>query len=154
MWEELYKTYSTELLRYALGACRNEEQARDLVQEVFLKALQNGDTMEDLGPSQRRAWLYRTLKNLLCDQYRRAGRETAYGESIPEETAPENGYGQTEADLLLAKLSPEDRVLFQMRYLEGYNASELSQIFHLPPGTIRARLSRSRAYLKKVMLED
>lgn len=48
--------------------------------------------------------------------------------------------------MVLALLSGEDRELFRMRYLEGYNASELSEIFHLPPGTIRARLSRGESF--------
>lgn len=155
MWEELYETHYLELLRYAVGACRSQEWAEDLAQEVFLRALQNADTLEDLGSNQCRAWLFRTLKNLLCDQYRRAARETAYAETLQEEAAAlEEGYGQTENGLLLAKLSEQDRVLFHMRYLEGYNATELAQIFHIPAGTIRARLSRSRAYLKKTLRED
>lgn len=62
MWEELYKTYYPELLRYAAAACQNQTAAEDLAQDIFLKALQNCDTLEDLGPSQKRAWLYRTLK--------------------------------------------------------------------------------------------
>ncbi len=154
MWEELYKRHYPELLRFAMGACRNQEWAEDLAQETFLRALQHGDILEDLGPSQRRAWLFRTLKNLLCDQYRRSALESAYWEALREEgAAPEEGYGQAENGLLLAALSEQDRVLFRMRYLEGYNAKELSQIFHIPAGTIRARLSRSRAILKKDLRE-
>ena len=61
MWEELYKTYYPELLRYASSACLNQSAGEDLTQDVFLKALQNWNLLEDLGPSQRRAWLYRTL---------------------------------------------------------------------------------------------
>jgi RNA polymerase sigma-70 factor (ECF subfamily) len=40
-------------------------------------------------------------------------------------------------------------MLFHLRYEEGYNASELSEMLGLPPGTIRARLSRCRMILKK-----
>lgn len=68
MWEDLYESHYQELLRYAGSAYKQEAEAEDLTQEVFLKALQNYDTLADLGPSQRRAWLYRTLKNELCDR--------------------------------------------------------------------------------------
>lgn len=44
--------------------------------------------------------------------------------------------------------------MFTLRYEEGYNASELSQIFHLPPGTVRARLMKARTILKKQLLEE
>ena len=155
MWEELYETHEQELLRYAVGVCRNREQAEDLVQETFLRAMQNADPFEDLGPSQKRAWLFRTLKNLFCDRFRRASLEDTYAETCREDAAAlEPGYGETENVLLLAKLPEQDRVLFQMRYLEGYTASELSELFHLPAGTIRARLSRSRAYLKQILREE
>lgn len=152
MWDALYQAHYPELLRYAMGVCHSKEQAEDLAQEVFLKALQNADTFEDLGPSQRRAWLYRALKNLLCDKFRRAALEAAYMETIQEDaSAPEAGYERAETALVLAKLSDQDRALFHMRYIEGYNASELSEIFGLPTGTIRAKLSRSRKYLKEIL---
>ena len=56
MWEEIYQKHYPELLRYAAGVCKNQTEAEDAAQEVFLKALQNADTFEDLGPSQKRAW--------------------------------------------------------------------------------------------------
>lgn len=68
MWEELYEKHYPELLKYAAAACKSRTEAEDLAQEVFLKALQNADIFQDLGPSQRRAWLYRTLKNSICDR--------------------------------------------------------------------------------------
>lgn len=150
MWDELYRIHYPELLKYCVGACRNREQAEDLAQETFLKALQNADTFEDLSPSQRRAWLFRTMKNLLCDRYRRAALEAEYAETLQEEAvAPETGYQRTENELMLRQLSPEDRMLFQLRYMEGYNATELSEMLGIPTGTIRARLSRCRKLLQK-----
>lgn len=154
MWDELYAQHYPELLRYAMSACHSREQAEDLAQEAFLKALQNADTFEDLGPSQRRAWLFRTLKNLMCDKYRRAVLEAAFVQELQEDAlAPERGYERAETELVLSKLSSQDRALFQMRYLEGYNAQELAEIFHLPPGTVRSRLSRCRKYLKEIFSE-
>lgn len=152
MWEELYQKHYPELVRYACAACKNQAEAEDVAQEVFLRALQNGDLFEDLGPSQKRAWLFRSLKNLMCDRYRRTALENAYLESRPEEDAYlEPGLQEAENAMLLAALSSEDRMLFHMRYEEGYNASELSELFHIPTGTIRARLSRCRTILKKMM---
>ena len=152
MWEEVYKAYFPELLRYACAACKNPTEAEDAVQEVFLKALQNVDIFSELGPSQKRAWLYRSLKNGLCDRYRREQLENAYLDTLPEEGYYwDMGIQETENKILLARLSPEDRMLFHMRYEEGYNATELSQIYGIPKGTIRARLSRMRVLLKAML---
>lgn len=154
MWEDLYEKHQKELVRYASRMCGSEELGQDLTQETFLKALQNWDTFEDLGPSQRRAWLYRTLKNLIFDRFRRNALETDYINSLtPEAAYWEPGIQRMENEQLLAALSPEDRTLFHLRYEEGYNASELAQMFGVPAGTIRARLSRSRTILKKLLSE-
>ena len=152
MWEELYEKHYKELLRYAVAACKNLAEAEDAAQEVFLKALQNPDTFQDLGPSQKRAWLFRTLKNLMCDRYRRGQLENAYLEARQEQAEYwDPGIQETENRLLLAQLTPEDRTLFHLRYEEGYSASELSEMFHIPAGTIRARLSRMRILLKNML---
>ena len=152
MWEELYEKHYKELLRYAVAACKNLAEAEDAAQEVFLKALQNPDTFQDLGPSQMRAWLFRTLKNLMCDRYRRGQLENAYLEARQEQAEYwDPGIQETENRLLLAQLTPEDRTLFHLRYEEGYSASELSEMFHIPAGTIRARLSRMRKLLKNML---
>lgn len=152
MWEELYEKHYPELLRYAAAACKNRTEAEDVAQEVFLKALQSADIFEDLGPSQKRAWLFRSLKNLMCDRYRRAQLENAYLETREADAAYlEPGIQEVENRLLLARLTREDRMLFHLRYEEGYNASELSGMLHIPAGTIRARLSRMRTILKNIM---
>ena len=152
MWDEIYQKYYPELLRYAAAACKNQTEAEDVAQEVFLKALQNADVFEDLGPSQKRAWLYRALKNLMCDRYRKMQLENAYLEVLEEDAAYfDPGIQQTENELLLSRLSAVDRALFHLRYFEGYNASELAQMFDMPTGTVRARLSRSRKLLKDML---
>ena len=155
MWDELYEKHYPELLRYACAACKNQAEAEDAAQEVFLKALQNASDFLEMGPSQRRAWLFRTLKNHLYDRYRRTALENAYLQAQEmEETYLEPGLQEVENRLLLERLSPEDRTLFHLRYEEGYNASELAQMFHLPPGTVRARLSRTRTLLKTMLNEN
>lgn len=152
MWDEIYQKYYPELLRWCAAACHDTALAEDLAQETFLKALQNVDTFGDLGPSQRRAWLFRTMKNLLVDHARHTSMETQYAQRYPEtEIAVEPGYEQVEEALLLGQLSGEERTLFHLRYVEGFNATELSEMLHMPPGTIRARLSRCRKILKETL---
>ena len=87
MWEDIYEQHHKELLRHCTRLCKDGELAQDLVQETFLRALQTGEDFEDLGPSQQRAWLYRTMKNLLYDRYRRAQVESAYIESLQGQMA-------------------------------------------------------------------
>lgn len=62
MWEELYERHYRELSGFARRMSGSPELGEDLVQDTFLRALQNPGILEDLTPAKQRAWLYRTLK--------------------------------------------------------------------------------------------
>lgn len=153
MLEALYKEHYEELVRYCFCICRDRELAQDMTQEVFLKAMQNLDTLEDLSPKQRRAWLYKAVRNLVYDKLRRKALEERYAPVLAGDQETEPDYGWVEMEQLLLRLPPRDRALFQMRYAEGYNATELGELFALPPSTVRASLLRSRKALAAMLTE-
>ena len=149
MWEELYEDHYQELVAYGTRISGSKELAEDLTQETFVKALMNGDTVMDLSPSKQRAWLYRTFKNLFFDRCRRAVLENAYTQNLRSEYAEDRGMQEVENAMVLQSISPQDRAMFQLRYFDGYSAEEIAQMMHLPPGTVRSKLSRCRKYLKQ-----
>ena len=149
MWEELYERCFKELVAYGTRLCGSRELAEDLAQETFVKALVNTATLEDLSTGQRRAWLYRTFKNLFVDTYRRAVREQQSVQDLAPAAWEDPALQNVETRSFLQTVSPEDRTLFTMRYMEGYTAREIAQMFQLPEGTVRSRLSRCRTRLKK-----
>lgn len=149
MWEELYEDHYKELVAYGTRMGGSKELAEDLVQETFVKALMNTETVADLSPSKQRAWLYRTFKNLFFDRYRRTVLENEYEQSWKPEYLEDHGIQEIENAILLQSITPQDRAIFQLRYFDGYSAEEISQMMNLPPGTIRSKLSRCRKYLKR-----
>lgn len=149
MWEELYENHYKELIAYGTRMSGNKELTEDLVQETFIRALMNTETVADLSHSKQRAWLYRTFKNLFFDYYRRTVLENEYVRSWHSEYREDPGIQEIENALLLQSITPQDRMIFQLRYFDGYTAKEISQMLNLPPGTIRSRLSRCRKYLKQ-----
>lgn len=149
MWEELYEAHYKELLAYAARMGGSKELAEDLAQEAFVKALMNAETIEDLSPSKQRAWLYRTLKNLFFDRYRRVVLENTYTQNWQGEYLEDPGIQKIENAMLLQSIPPQDRAIFQLRYFDGYSAEEISQMMNLPPGTVRSKLSRCRKVLKQ-----
>lgn len=149
MWEELYEDHYKELVAYGTRMSGSKELAEDLVQETFVKALMNTETVADLSPSKQRAWLFRTFKNLFFDRYRRVILENEYEQSWQPEYLEDRGIQEIENAMLLQSINPQDRAIFQLRYFGGYSAEEISQMMNLPPGTIRSKLSRCRKYLKQ-----
>ena len=149
MWEELYEDHYKELVSYGIHMSGNKELAEDIVQETFVKALINTETVEDLSPSKQRAWLFRTFKNLFFDRYRRAVLEREYAQNWKPECIEDPGMQEVENAMLLQSINPQDRAIFQLRYFDGYSAEEIAQMMNLQPGTIRSKLSRCRKYLKQ-----
>lgn len=158
MWETMYETFWDKLEHFCYKLCRDDARAEDLAQEVFLKALQNRNLIEQFTPGQCKAWLFAAARNLYCDQVRRAVKEEALLEGLlPEDDADataESALGEVDLETLLTELDPLDHLLFTLRYTEGYNASELSRKFAIPPGTVRTRLLKARTLLKTKLLEE
>ena len=150
MIEELYEALHRELTKWLGAVTGNRTLAEDLVQEAFLRALLHEDQLRHLSSPQRRAWLYRTAKHLYLDRRRHDSFETIV-EEIPEKTAENPEYDRIDSEQLLTALEEEERAMFVLRYLEGYNATEIGRLFDLPPGTVRSKLSDARRRLRRCM---
>ena len=153
MIDELYDSLHKELMGWCTAMTGNKTLAEDLVQEAFLRALINAKLLEELDACKRRAWMYRTVKNLYIDRKRRETLETMV-EQMPREGFEEAEYTKIDDEQLLTVLTREERILFTLRYLEGYNSAELGKLFGLPPGTVRSRLSSARKRLRQSLKED
>lgn len=169
MIDELYHSLYKELTGWCTSMTGSRTLAEDLVQEAFLRALINADLLEGLDHARRRAWMYRTVKNLFVDKKRREVFESTvwqipeegFGERLTkaceesfEESFEEAGYAQVDDAQLLGLLTPEERMLFTLRYLQGYNSAELGELFHMSPGTVRSKLSGARRRLRQSLEEN
>ena len=153
MIQELYQRHFEELRRYCMQLCRSSDMAFDLVQETFMRALEREEAMASFSPEQQRAWLYRAARNLFLDGARRSALlQKKQGMLLDEEEREEDGFSRAEMELVLLRLPPEIRTLFRLRYLEGYSAAELGEMFNLPAATVRTKLLRARQLLKKEMI--
>lgn len=150
MIEELYRRYQKELTAWCGKMTMDSSLADDLVQETFLRALMNVELLGSLRENQRRAWLYRTAKNLFIDRVRHGSYEQVQ-EELPEPVQTEDAYGDVDMEQLLEQLPEQEGVLFAMRYFQGYNSRELGQMFGLPEGTVRSKLLLARKHLRKLL---
>ena len=89
---------------------REQDACRGSGTGSILRALINAELLADLDFSRRRAWMYRTVKNLYIDRKRRESFETVM-EQMPEEGLDEAQYARIDDDQLLAALAPDERQL-------------------------------------------
>lgn len=142
----LYARFYQEISRFALSLTRNGAEAEDIAQDTFLRALRHADIFIGMTSAQCRGWLYRTVKNLFIDHTRRMRRESP---GILREEGQEDDTSAVYVAQMMACLPPEDQALFSLRYFEGMNASELSDLYGLPASTIRSRLLKCRTVLQR-----
>lgn len=151
MVNHLYGSYYKELVHFVTALTHSTAAAEDIVQDTYVRALKNADVLEKMDDSQCRAWLYRTAKNLFVDQFRRQKHMASDtdGETMAAAGFSEDDLSEIEVGQMLSLLSKEDRTMFWMRYMEGYNATEIGEIFGLPSGTVRSRLALARQKLSR-----
>lgn len=147
MVEELYTAFYEELLRYCVSMTGERSAAEDVVQDAYIRAMGHLEDLEVLSRGQRRAWLYKTARNLYIDQVRRRARETCVEEEQLALASFEEDMTQAAVQQLVSRLPESERALFSLRYFAGYNATELGDMFNLPPSTVRARLASARRKL-------
>ena len=151
MIEGLYSTYYKELLGWCKSMTQDTQQAEDLVQEAFLRAMDHSMLLENLRERQRRAWMYRTIKNLYIDKIRHTSFETVV-EEIPEAAAETDNFYKISYEQAILQLPKEEQELFVMQ-CQGYDSAELGRIFGIPAGTGRSKLSSARKKLRAILQE-
>lgn len=147
MIDKLYTVYHNQLLWYCINLSGNNRAlAEDIVQDTFIRGLENSHILNNLTEGQCLSWFYKTAKNIFIDKVRRVSREPR----IENDLVAEDDLSEVIVKQLCSQLPDEEKDLFWMRYMEGYNSSELGELFDLSPSTIRARLSSSRKKMVKM----
>ncbi|MCJ7840099.1 RNA polymerase sigma factor [Lederbergia sp. NSJ-179] len=106
--EALYEKHNEELARFARSIASNEKEAEDLVQDTFLKALTHLHSLSKLTDYQQRAWLFKVLRNLRFDRFRKQRFEVPMKEQ-DEPIIDSDDYTAVEMEELLQTL-PADLV--------------------------------------------
>ena len=154
MIEEMYVALWEELTGWCRAMAGDRALAEELVQEAFLRAMQRVSVLEELVPEQRRAWMYRTVKNLYLDRLRRMRRHTSLEgeqEAGLQIAAPVSPQSEVEWLQLLECLPDMEGMLFSLRYLQGYNSTQIGKLLSIPPGTVRSKLSSARRHLREMI---
>jgi RNA polymerase sigma-70 factor (ECF subfamily) len=148
----------TPLRNFAYSLTMNSEEAQDLVQETFLKALKYRDKFADA--TNLKAWLYTIMKNTFINSYRRSVKtrqiitqtedlslvKPLSGSNGPDAQSQINHKEITKA---INALDDDYKVPFT-RYYDGFKYKEIAEELDLPIGTVKSRIFLAR---KKLMQE-
>lgn len=167
-YDELYQKemvpHMTLLYNYALRLTGNEDDAKDLLQDTYLKAYRFIDKYQK--ETNAKAWLFRILKNSFINNYRKSTRTPdqveyqeveEYVDLLRDKNSPVSDLRHDFYDNLLEdevvsamdSLTEEFRTIIILSDLEEMTYEEIADILEIPLGTVRSRLHRAR----KVMQE-
>lgn len=173
-FSRLVGKYQDRVYNVCWRLCGNVEDARDLAQDAFLKALEAIGRFEQR--SQFYTWIYRIAVNLALSHRRRArptvqlslhnedgsrliGAQAAElmrraGSSDPDDPAECAATKETHRLLLqaLEELDADQRAILVLRDIESLDYREIAEVLEVAPGTVKSRLHRARMALREKML--
>jgi RNA polymerase sigma-70 factor (ECF subfamily) len=166
LFEALFRKYQTPIF-HLVTRMVNGEEAYDLTQDVFLRALRALPTFK--GDCKFSTWLYTIAKNTCLNHLRETKKRGEMEDySLDEDTEPgETGGGpepsdptadvarivetrelQRIVDQTLAQLTPEQRLLMTLRDFEGLSYEEIGEITELSLVNVKSKLHRARLAFK------
>lgn len=151
----LFALYNKRLTVYALKMLGEHEEAKDLVQEVWIRIIEQRRTPPAAAIEYAGAYLFRITRNLCLDMIR-ASKEHLPIDELSEQDHPRSPDGERTAieEIVMAgleKLPLEDRELLVMHSYLGYAYEEIAELQSKTPEAVWTRASRARAKLREII---
>ena len=153
----IYDRYSPGIYRYAMRFLGDESLAEDCVSETFsrfLKTLRAGQGPRD----HLQAYLYRIAHNLVTDSFRRQpppplelDENLRADEALHPESLVDGRLEAGRVRLALRALTPEQSQVVMLRYVEGWDNSEVAAALQKPVGAVKALQHRAVATLRRLL---
>jgi RNA polymerase sigma-70 factor (ECF subfamily) len=156
-----YKEHTGALFRYCYFKTLNKEEAKDMVQDVFIKTweyIRNGGEVLNM-----KAFLYRTAHNIVIDHYRKKKPvsldnlfEEGFDVSSETDTVKdiENKIDGAEAIKLLNQIPKAYRDVIYMQYVDGLGVKEIADILGESPNNVSVKIHRGLEKIKKIYHKD
>ncbi|MBX4215902.1 RNA polymerase sigma factor [Candidatus Parcubacteria bacterium] len=160
-FEALYEREADALFRFCLLRTSNREQARDLVQETFVRLWKS--LLEGKSIVEERAFLFTVARHLIIDWYRKAKTQSLEalfegdeegGFDVPDAAAYERiGFSAEVGEVVAAmkRLGPKYSEIVYLRLVEEMEPREIGEALGLSANVVSVRLNRGIAALKKLL---
>lgn len=156
-FNEMLLSNADYLKPFAFTLTRDNESARDLMQETMYRALANKEKYN--AGTNIKAWMYTIMRNIFINDYRKKSRQQTIFDSTPNDFLLD--YNQTavsnsaEINLTLKDIRASIHELPDIfkhpfvLYFEGYKYNEIASLLNEPLGTIKSRIHFARKLLKE-----
>ena len=158
LFDILYDRYSKIIFNKCLGFTKDEDDAKDLTQEVFIKLYIK--LKEYKNQSKFRAWLYVFTYNICVNYVNRDKRHNEKKYKVPSEALDSLHIEVSDSNLfqlkvkaldkMLAQIDPQDRMILLLKYQDDLSIKDLSDLYQIGESAVKMRLKRAKARLIKL----
>ncbi len=158
---EIVRMYKDKIVNFMWQLTGDYQLAVELAQETFMRVYFKANKYKPVAPLA--SWIYTIASNLAKTEMKKRYRVTTvslddvnyrFSENEAFSGNPESNGMVEKLRKALDSLHPRYRVPVVLKDIEGYSQEEIAQILKKPLGTIKARISRGRNYLKKELEND
>lgn len=150
---ELYERYSMDIYRYSLSILKDEDDAKDAVQETFVRYVENESSFR--GEASQKTWLLVVARNYCYSKLKRAENSNIRIEEDMFEEAYEPAYetGITLQEALVCLSAELNELLFLKEY-GGYSYKEMAELTQQSVENIKIKLFRARQQLREILKSE
>lgn len=159
---ELYARYSSRLYAICLRYIEDREEARDLMHDCMIKAMDNFKSFRYVSEGSVYAWLSRITVNMAINRLKESSRfrqipfEQVSGDELDNALEPDaesvRKIPDGVLDKLIAELPPVRRTVFNMYCIDGYSHHDIARALGITERTSTSVLAKARASLKKALM--
>lgn len=149
MTELIWKEFNVQLLGFIKSRINNEELAKDLLQEIFIKIHQKIDTIQN--KQKITSWIYQITRNSIIDYYRKKKEDTtqlSLNINLPEEIEPVNSDFTKCLEPFIKQLSGKDQHILNNIYFGNVSQKEYAETYNLSYSAAKSRVQRAKEKLK------
>jgi RNA polymerase sigma-70 factor (ECF subfamily) len=166
--QRVYELFYGKMMAVCMRYTKNTDQAKDILQEGFIKVFRSMDTFNRAGSFE--GWIRRIVVNTAIDYFRKSkhsylllGEERSiedFGDGDEEDTLADEGEGDfldlKPADVINAmqKLSPAYRTVFNLYVFEEMTHKEIAEVLGINVGTSKSNLAKAKNNLKKLLRNE
>ena len=168
-YDELVRTYTATIYHVAYRMLGDNAEASDVVQEIFLKVFRNIAGFK--GEAALKTWIFKIAFSEILNRLRwwkrrhkfstvsldehpngKATTDTVVHAGPTPEEVLQSKERETAIQNALKKLSSEHRSIIVLRDIEGFSYNEIADVLEVSVGTVKSRLARARADLKRSLM--
>lgn len=159
-FQELFERYAPRIFQFSLSYLKNEQDAEELVQDVFLKIWEKRDALDN--SKSIKAFIFKVAVNTIYDFIRRKNIESAFKEfagadfELQDSTWHQIIFDEMldNLDVLVKQMPAERQKIFRLSREDGLTNDEIASKLNLSKRTVENQLYRAIAFLKKHFRTD